>query len=306
MIQFINKYNLLKKVLNVGDIVNSKIIKQISSNKAVADIKGYHVVIKSDIPLIENSSLSFLISGFNEKDKIILLKQFNNNDNYKNVFNKLLSLDNYIKKYLKQSNLPVNASTMEIANYLYLKDNRINNDKLEFILKYLKYYSDIPLLYKLNRFQLSNKKLILLLALFRSMINSNEFDDSKQKNLLKRFVLKKGNNISENLKYLSHNKNLLNDLLKLDKNENLPFVIYPLLVNSDSQMGYIFNMCINDKKYPMKFRVDILKDVIFIKIDFDFNETKISYNFYYFKNESESLMIIDTNSQELKEEISLE
>ena len=101
MIEFINKYNILKKNLNVGEIVNSRIIKRITPNKAIADIKGYHVIVKSDFPLIENSNLSFLIFGFNEQDKIILLKQLFQKG-YKNIFNKLISMDNYVKKYLKQ------------------------------------------------------------------------------------------------------------------------------------------------------------------------------------------------------------
>ena len=62
MIKFINKYNLLKRNLNIGEVINSKIVKKITSSKAIADIKGFHVIVKSDLPLMENSNLSFLIS----------------------------------------------------------------------------------------------------------------------------------------------------------------------------------------------------------------------------------------------------
>ncbi len=197
MIEFINKYNLLKKQLNIGDVVNSRIIKQITRNKAIADIKGFHVVVKSDFPIKNNNNLAFLISGFNEKDKIILLKQINNN-NYQDIFNKLITQDNYIKKYLKQHQLPINVSTLEIANYLYLKDKKISIDKLRFIFKYLKYFFDIPLLYKLYQINLNEKNLILLLTLFQSFIKKSKTDFSKEKNkdhdnykyIIKRYILK--------------------------------------------------------------------------------------------------------------------
>ncbi len=313
MIEFINKYNLLKKKLNIGDVVNSRIIKQITRNKAIADIKGFHVVVKSDFPLKNNNNLAFLISGFNEKDKIILLKQINNNNNYQDIFNKLIGQDNFIKKYLKQHQLPINVSTLEIADYLYLKDKKISIDKLRFIFKYLKYFFDIPLIYKLYQINLNEKNLILLLTLFQSFIKKSNPGLLKEKNKesdnykdkISRFILKGDKDkIIENLKFLSQNNNLLNDLLKLNKNENPLFFIYPLIVNSDSQSGYIFNISVNDKRYSVKFVINSYDDIVSFKLNFNFDKIKINYSFFYFIKESESLMIVDTNTQKIRKEIS--
>ncbi len=310
MIKFINKYDLLKRSLNIGEVINSKIVKKITSSKAIADIKGFHVIVKSDLPLIENSSLSFLISGFNAKDKIILLKQLNRSDN-KNVFNKLINLDNYVKKYLKQHKIPVNESTMRIAHYLYLKDKNISQDKLDFIFKYLKYFSDISLLYNLYKFNLDNKNLMVLLTLFQSFIKKSQMSFRKEKDentdnndILKKNILN-GDKVEflSHLKHLSNNKNLFNDLLQLNKNDYLPFYIYPLLVNSDSEIGYIFYLPYKNSNNLMKLNINFLDDVISFKLDFNFEETRINYNFFYFKKEARSLLIIDSNNLAVKQQI---
>lgn len=309
MINPINKFNLLKNKLNVGEVVNSKIVKKIAPNKAVANIKGYDVIVKSNSHLIENSNFSFFVSGFNEKDKFILLKYINKNNLRNNLINNTIKLNNYITNFLKKNHLPVNHSTIEIAHYLYLKDFIINKNKLQFILKNLKFFNDISLLYKFYMLQANNQNMLNILNFFHLFLKKKAETFRKEKNkstdndisLLKDF--KFSDNKEENikkLKLLFNNKKLVHDLIQFNKNDNLPLLIYPLLINSSNECSYLLFFVYNKKYYPFKFNINFNDELIQFKLNFLFEEIKINYHFIYYFKEFKSMIIIDTNNNNLK------
>ncbi|MBU1076475.1 MAG: hypothetical protein KKH98_04240 [Spirochaetes bacterium] len=311
MITPINKFNFLKNRLHVGDVVDSKIIKKIDSNKAIANIKGYDVIVKSDSVLKENTTLSFFISGFNEKEKTVLIKHLNKSK-FDNVKNKIINLDHYIKSYLNTNHLPLSNSTLKIAHFLYLKDGHINKEKLQFILKYLKYFPDIAFIYKLFQYQITDKHILHLLNWFNSLIKKKMLTFGKGKNkstdnddrIFNRFVFSSNKEINKkNLKFLFNNKNILSDLLQNKKNENVPFFIYPLMVNSDKELSFMSFLQDKEEYHTSKFNMTFSDEAISFTINFLIDNTKIHYSFIYQFQDKHLMLIIDTNNDDIKKKI---
>lgn len=306
MLDAVNKYNFLKKRLVVGEVVQSKVIKKITNDRAVANIKGYDVVVKSDMELIENTRHNFYISGFNEKEKTIILKSVNNKTtkSLQKEYNQLII---YIKNFLTQNKIPVNEQTIQIAEFLYLKDRNINIKVLNYIYNHLKYFQDIPLLYHLFHLSLDHKNLLLLLERFQLSLKNKKQNITKEKNKItdnlddvKRFIFNERNedNIKK-LKSLLKNNNIINDLLQLKKDNNLNLFLYPLIQNTKNSLGFILLFSIKDEYHPVQFNMNFNEDIISLRLNFCINENKLNYHFLFYLNESKSILSIFSNNNNL-------
>ncbi len=304
MIDINNKYEILRQYLHIGEKLNSTVIKKIAENRAVINLKGYHVIVETDQPLIENSMISFFISGLNNRNKTILLKLINNY-HHVNSFHKLQELKNYLKEFLIKNQIPINQLTLDIVNYILLKDNYIDKEKVLFIFQNLKYWQDISFLYKLYSYELTSKNVIFFLTLYER-IKENNTKTTKVKNNLtdnkdvdKRFIVNENKiNTKQNLKFVFDNHNLGQVLLQENNFESILFLLYPILINSHDEMGYLFLFPVNDEMNFGKLNIHFIKDMLFFKIEIEAGENKINYQMILMFKEKRSILLIRNSNIE--------
>ncbi len=274
-----NKYDFLRNKLAVGEIVKPRLIKRISNNKAVANIKGYNVVIKNENLNAESSDTSFVILGFNDKEKLILLKkQIMSNIKYNEP-----NL-NFIMELLKSKNIPVNSITINIANLLYQQFNSINKEML-FQILHLSKILNVPdfILFLLNSgisqdtikyFLQRYKNGLLLLNLF----NKKKYISDKNKKV--NFVFDNFDDILELLKGNQiTNKSLFNALLNI---EDLSlFMLHLLLLNLGKEKNQIFFSFKDKEEETVRFNVKKEKNNWVIKIDYMINNENVVLKLYY-------------------------
>lgn len=301
MIHIFNKYDLLKNQLNVGEKISTSIIKKITDNKAVVSIKGYNVVVKSDTPLTENFPLSFLISGFNEKEKVILLKSIQQQFNIPSE-QKFLQAKSYIRNFLVENKIPVNLITLDIAHYLFLKENKITLDTLRFIYKYYQDLKDIPLLYRLFKYSSEQKFIIPFIKLF-NFILKKEGKIREEKKYNSDIINDWKKDIKEQIKVFSNNKNVINVLSNDDNDEKSP-LFYSLFLNQKDETGLLLPVVISDQKGWAKIHCNILTDIILFTIDFSITEEKIVYKFILFLKEQKAVLTVDVKNKEWNQKIS--
>lgn len=306
MINLQNKYDILRHNLNLGEKINANIVKKISNNQAIVNIKGYNVVIKSDQPLIENKTISFLISGFNEKEKIILLKSINTNFSY-NSYEKYFGIKNYITNFLLKNNIPANYLTFDIANYLYLKENEINLEKFLFIYKNYQALSDISLLFKFYKYNLSPDELSIMLSFFNALIKKNnknikEKTNYSDSNKSEKIIIDDNKVIiKNNFKKVFNFQKLLNDLLQNNNIEEYLLILYTLIVNSTDEQGYLFKFKTDNDEHNIKLNINSFNDIIIFKFKLEIRNNEIINKFIWFLKEKKAILMINIKNHKIRD-----
>ncbi len=297
-----NKYELLKNKLNVGDIVKPKIVKNISQNKSIATIKGYNVVVEND-NTAENNNSEFVVLGFNDKEKLVLLKKI-----IRNNFTQNQNLD-FIVELLRKKNIPVNGITLNIGDLLYRKFGEINDNLFMRILKYAKELNVPEFILFLINSGLDDSDIKSYLNKYKSLLMflnlTNKKIDKPDKKNRGSFIFSNFDDILELLKSGKIiDKNFFNALLKQNSDFEL-YLLHLFLANAEFDgSNRVFFSVNNDKEEVLKFKARKDKKYFYIKIEYSFGGENVilkllyDFNRLHIKVESFSKFIINLAKKE--------
>ncbi len=305
LFNFINKYEILKQRLKVGEIIRPTLIKKISSKRAIVSIDGYRVVIEENE--INNNFINnkFVILGFNNKEKVILLKKINNNI----LFNEGYHIP-YFKEFLLKNNLPVNSSNLLLAKLLYTRYNSIDINILRNLIQLTHILNTPELIFYLYEITKDYKILENFLQAYKNFliyfksINKKIEDSDKSSRLL--YISKK--NVKSFFK-LIFNNNKWSDLLKFNKDFKLYFLHLFILNYSDGINIPFLNYINNHFNY---IRIKKEKENYFIKLEFNIDNSKLFVNLFYNMNsldlkilseKKELVLKIEEKLKELEEKL---
>jgi len=298
MIFFQSKYNILKQKVAPGEIINTRIIKKLSPNKAVAQIKGYNVIIEGESLPLENSEVSFVISGFNNQKRIITMKMLKPPVHKFNEF----KLNEFIVNQLLKYKLPVNSFTIQLGYMLYKKYGKINQQHIEKLIQYLKFNNDVDLIFALFNLKLDESVIIKILRILSNISTliidiAPKFFKTFEKN---KKSDNKSNEILKNLRYNINKGEFINALLKFNnesKNFGILLELYKVInFYSADEFAFFFPLYIDNKIYPVKIKyrkqnsIEAGEDILYLKIEVFLNEGKVVY-FLNFINENNILNI---------------
>lgn len=305
MIYFQNKYDILKQRVSQGEIINTRIIKKLTSNKAIAQIKGYNVVIEGESLPSENSEVLFVISGFNNQKKVITMKMLKLPAG---KFNET-KFNEYIINQLLKYKLPVNSSTIQLSYMLYEKYGEINQKYITEMVQYLKFTDDIDLIFSLFELKFNNEVIKNLLLYFKQLPgliinNYHEFFKSFEKN-------KKSDNIKdeilEKLRCNIKSDKIFNVLLKFNNKltrTGILIYLYRILnFYSADDFTLFLPISIKGKPYGIKIRYKkyfskITKNnIIFLKIEIFGKKGKVTFFLKLIENKNLEIRIKSDNKK---------
>lgn len=303
MIKLIDKYDILRTRLVPGEKFDSQVIKKLNDHRSVISIKGHPVVVESDTPLSENRTLSFLVSGFNDKGKTVLLKMLSGNPHF-NKGRIFPDSSGYIPLFLQKNRLPFNKVTSEIASYLLLKENDLDKEKLLFIYKYWKKMADTPLLYKMYHFRLTSEQISLLLQLFSDCLEEGSVFAKVKKNTSDNIISRKKwyfsgvlSDVREKLRQLLDQRELVDGLLRENDRMEQILSLYPLIANTRNELNYFCFLEFPEKRYLSKLNVLNNEDMFRFAIDIGQGEDRIAYKFYLIPKEKRALLFAGSRNE---------
>jgi len=314
MIIFNNKYDLLKKHISKGEVVNTKIVKKISANRAIANVKGYNVVIKGDKLPAENERASFYIKDFNQKEQTIILKSITMPQ--ASLLNE--KLYRFISLQLKKYNLPINLKTIRIALLAYEHFGDVNKELLNKLIALLKFNNDPEFVFSIYRLNMPEKIMTQILNNFNSFFSilyGLSYDTIKH--------IKK-NRVSDNLiddkikkVWYNNSENSIDVLLKSDNSEVRKKAVewkFFNLLNYNDKNNYIriIPLLLNSNLIPIKVYYKKAKDkesgqkIIFFRLDVPIDNNKIIYSIEVLQNNFMSIRIVSDSNEmiyQIKNEI---
>ncbi|MBN1898095.1 MAG: hypothetical protein JW827_04915 [Spirochaetes bacterium] len=319
MIHIHSKYYHLKQKITQGEVISTRIVKRISPTRAIATIKGYNVVIEGDSLPAKDQEVQFTISGFNNKERIITLKNIRIPD--QNMRED--KLNEFITNQLAKHGIPVNHNTVKLSLLLYQTWGTLDIQVLKRLLPYLSYTNDISLLYALFKLDLSEEEIINLLKWFKniagllrflplsfySTIQKNKNPDNKGVNKkeiyrLLRYITQKGKVDIPVDEALSKSNIRLRDIV-------LRWRLYNLFhYESKNEFLFLFPLIIQKTVYPVSFRYR-KKDsqqqgsIFYLKLEISVKEGMVIYSIEYIPDHSLDI-IIESDNRILKERIEKE